>query len=400
LLESLRLSMNLSLKAITLLFCCVMMTVQYRAQQRRRAAATASNTNEEQPSSSSSTAFSSLFAATSASPTLYQRLGVSNDATAEQIRTAHRRMAMRYHPDKLLAAHCASGLSASASEQPSGGDSSTHDMFIAIQEAYEVLSDPFERKRYDYALMTGLTYTRLSSAMRNVHGRAADKQQQQQEQDSAPFPAYIRRRPAAFTSTTHSADYHDNGRGTDRSSSSTSSTPQPVRTSRSFSSIFRSPFVHGSPAPSTASAGGTGSPPYHSPASSPNTPPISPTGSFSFLSTPPSTPPAAPTAANHRSPATAAEAAGTLTSLVAVLLAEGSSSVASFVRWMAAALLTAILFPIRVALALLALAADRQRRMYDERQRMAEDEETRRRRVRDETSVGIYGWGAPSTEVR
>ena len=391
LLESLRLSMNLSLKAITLLFCCVIMTVQYRAQQRRRAAAAASSSDESQPSSSASSAFASLFSSASKSqcPTLYQRLCVSKDATAEQIRTAHRRMAMRYHPDKVLAAHCASGSSPSVQEQLGGTDSPSHDMFIAIQEAYEVLSDPFERKRYDYALITGMTYTRLSSALRNVHGRADSDT----GQEMSPFPAYIRRRPAAFTPTSHSADLHDNGRSSTHSSSrsSTSSTPQPVRASRSFSSIFSSPFVHVSPAPSTASASGTGSPPYHSPASTPSTPPTSP-HSFSFLSSPSVTPPATAHATTSRSPASAAEAVVSLSSLLAVLFADAQSGAASFLRWLTGRLCSLALLPLRVALLLLAVIAERKKRMDEERRRMGEDEEAHRRRVSDEVSVSMYGW--------
>ena len=390
--------MNLSLKAITLLFCCVIMTVQYRAQQRREAAAAASTSSDDSPpSSSTSGAFSTFFSSTkSQSPTLYQRLGVLNNATAEQIRTAHRRMAMRYHPDKLLAAHCSSASSIPVAEQSSGSDCSSHDMFIAIQEAYEVLSDPFERKRYDYALMTGLTYTRLSSAQRDVHsGR---------ELDMGPFPAYIRRRPAAFMSTTHSADFHDNrssANSSSRSSSSATSTPQPVRSSRSFSSIFGSPFVHVSPAPSTASACGTGSPPYHSPTSAASTPPTSPRSSFSFLSSPASTPPSAtaPSAAHHRSPATASEAVGTLTSLLAVCLVDLQSGLVSLLRWLVAWVVVVALLPLRVALLMLPVLAERSRRMGAERQQAEEDEAAHRRRVRDEVSVGMYAGSTPAAEV-
>ena len=388
--------MNLSLKAITLLFCCVIMTVQYRAQHRRRATAASSSEDSQQSSSSASSAFSSLFASSSKSavPTLYQRLAVSDDATAEEIRTAHRRMAMRYHPDKLLAAHCTAS-STSASEQSGESDSSGHDMFIAIQEAYEVLSDPYERKRYDCALMTGLTYTRLSSTLRNVHGRA---EKQQEEQAMPPCPAYIRRRPAAFTSTAHSADFHESNRSSSRSSSSSSSTPKPVRASRSFSSIFRSPFLHVSPAPSTASTSGTGSPPYHSPASSPSTPPSSPNSSFSFLSSPSVTPPT--TAANNRTPATAAEAVGTLSSLLTVLFADVQNGVSSVICFVTARLLMLFLFPLRVALALIAVVAEKRRWMAAERERMKEEEGARRRRVRDEVSVGMYGWRTATTDVR
>jgi|LSQX01.3.fsa_nt_gb molecular chaperone DnaJ len=60
----------------------------------------------------------------------YELLGVSRDASAEQIKKAYRRMAMKYHPDV-------------ATED--GADAK----FKEIQEAYEVLSDERKRSIYD-----------------------------------------------------------------------------------------------------------------------------------------------------------------------------------------------------------------------------------------------------------
>lgn len=61
---------------------------------------------------------------------LYDRLGVSRDATREEIRRAYRRKASKLHPDK--------DRSAGAEER-----------FKALGEAYEVLSDPEKRRLYD-----------------------------------------------------------------------------------------------------------------------------------------------------------------------------------------------------------------------------------------------------------
>jgi len=58
---------------------------------------------------------------------LYERLGVTKDATASQIRHAYKRCAKTMHPDK-------------------GGDEKT---FQDIVEAYEVLSSPHKRLMYD-----------------------------------------------------------------------------------------------------------------------------------------------------------------------------------------------------------------------------------------------------------
>jgi molecular chaperone DnaJ len=58
----------------------------------------------------------------------YQTLGVSRDATQEEIKKAYRKLAVQYHPDK------------------EGGD---EQKFKEIGEAYEVLGDPQKRQSYD-----------------------------------------------------------------------------------------------------------------------------------------------------------------------------------------------------------------------------------------------------------
>src|SRR5919109_5410917 len=60
----------------------------------------------------------------------YEVLGVPRGATDEQIRSAYRRLARQYHPDVNKAADAA-------------------DRFKQITEAYEVLTDPQRRQRYD-----------------------------------------------------------------------------------------------------------------------------------------------------------------------------------------------------------------------------------------------------------
>ena len=66
----------------------------------------------------------------------YDVLGIERDAEASVIKKAHRKLALRHHPDKTM------GLSEEQREQSASE-------FKLIQAAYECLSDPVERKWYD-----------------------------------------------------------------------------------------------------------------------------------------------------------------------------------------------------------------------------------------------------------
>jgi len=61
----------------------------------------------------------------------YEILGVERTADEAAIKTAYRKLAHRYHPDK------------------NPGDRASEDLFKEASEAYEVLSDPDRRARYD-----------------------------------------------------------------------------------------------------------------------------------------------------------------------------------------------------------------------------------------------------------
>jgi len=67
----------------------------------------------------------------------YGLLGVAPDATTESIKTAYRRKAAQFHPDR--------------NPEPDADAK-----FRAVQEAYEVLADADRRKAYDETRRTSL----------------------------------------------------------------------------------------------------------------------------------------------------------------------------------------------------------------------------------------------------
>jgi len=80
----------------------------------------------------------------------YDILGVDRNATSSQIKAAYRKAALRHHPDKQ-----------NTDEERR---KATH-VFAKISNAYEILSDPEQKREYDYS---------RSSQRRHNSGRASD----------------------------------------------------------------------------------------------------------------------------------------------------------------------------------------------------------------------------------
>ena len=63
---------------------------------------------------------------------LYELLGLKENATQDEIKSSYRRLVKRHHPD-------------------AGGEK---DRFLAIQDAWEILNDPFKKEQYDKTIFS------------------------------------------------------------------------------------------------------------------------------------------------------------------------------------------------------------------------------------------------------
>ena len=81
----------------------------------------------------------------------YQTLGVAKNASADEIKKAYRKLAVKYHPDK------------------NPGNKEAEEKFKAVSQAYEVLSDKEKRAQYD---QFGADFFEKGGGGRNPYGGA------------------------------------------------------------------------------------------------------------------------------------------------------------------------------------------------------------------------------------
>lgn len=78
-------------------------------------------------------------------------MGIRRGASASEVKSAYRKLVLRHHPDKST-------------------DPRSHDIFIAVKEAYEVLSDPEQKRGYDADL--DLQARKAAERERQLHEKA------------------------------------------------------------------------------------------------------------------------------------------------------------------------------------------------------------------------------------
>ena len=61
----------------------------------------------------------------------YDTLGISSEASKSDIKSAYRKLAMKYHPDR------------------NQGDAGAEQKFKDVSQAYEILKDPKKKQTYD-----------------------------------------------------------------------------------------------------------------------------------------------------------------------------------------------------------------------------------------------------------
>ena len=123
----------------------------------------------------------------------YKILEVDSNATADQIKKSYRRLAMTYHPDR------------------NPGNKAAEDMFKEINEAYDVLSNPEKRKKFDlmrdgknnstdfYTKNSGSSYSNKYSGGRSSSTSKASSKAQKDADDFDLDLDYFKRKTSEYS---------------------------------------------------------------------------------------------------------------------------------------------------------------------------------------------------------
>jgi len=106
----------------------------------------------------------------------YEVLGLSRTATAADVRSAHRKLVLQYHPDRNKEKTAAA-------------------RFAEVQQAYEVLSDDDKRKQYDEWIRVGGTTESFASGSGQAGGGQAGAQNAQGPHAQNPWAGATRGQP-------------------------------------------------------------------------------------------------------------------------------------------------------------------------------------------------------------
>ena len=104
--------------------------------------------------------------------TLYDLLGVRDDANHEELKRAYRRSAMKSHPDRNV-----------------GREASAHAQFQEIKEAYAILSDPVQRRIYDEVYAEEMA--RLAEAREEAARLKAEEEARLQAARDAEYASHV-----------------------------------------------------------------------------------------------------------------------------------------------------------------------------------------------------------------